>query len=158
MRRRREWCWRRLLGKGERIEELNVWLKGIHRGARGGGTEEAFLCGVYAGSGGVASVCFAEDEADGKVSRSSGSLAAGGVAGGEGALCCVCCAIGSARCTVLEMPVRGDEFVGDLAAGGDDVEVMRPPVLKRLPLGFDARARLAGAARLPYGARLRGLA
>ena len=64
MQRRRMWCWRQSSGKGEESQELNEWLNGIHRCAGGCGAEETVLCGVHAGSGGVASVCFAGDEAE----------------------------------------------------------------------------------------------
>ena len=53
--------------RGEGSKELNAWLKDIGRGAGGGGEEAAVLCGVYAGAGGVASVCVSQGVTKGEV-------------------------------------------------------------------------------------------
>jgi ATP-dependent helicase/nuclease subunit A len=143
-----------IVGKGEDSQELNDWLRGIYRAREAAELKRLFYVVCTRAREELHLFASPKTKLNGEVSRATGSLlqAAWPVAEAHFA------GAASARpgpaadlSKVVEMPVGGDEFVGDLAAGANSVEVMRQPVLKRLPLGFDARARLAGVTRLPYG-------
>jgi ATP-dependent helicase/nuclease subunit A len=137
-----------VVGKGEDSQELNDWLNGIYRAREEAEQKRLFYVVCTRAQEELHLFASPKTKLNGEVSAAAGSLldaawpvAKAHFAGAAGAA--------ADLAKVLEMPVREDEFVGDLAAGGEEVE--RPAVLKRLPVGFDARARLAGVRRLPYG-------
>ena len=137
-----------IVGKGRENDELNVWLKGIHGAREAAERKRLFYVVCTRAREELHLFASPETTKDGKISPEPGSLLK---TAWEVAKEHFTAAADSGVGRVLEMPVREDVFVGDLAARGDDPEVVRPPVLKRLPLSFDARARMAGVTRLPYG-------
>jgi ATP-dependent helicase/nuclease subunit A len=141
-----------IVGKGRENDELNVWLKGIHGGREAAERKRLFYVVCTRAREELHLFASPQTTNDGKISPEPGSLLK---TAWEVAKEHFTVAADSGVGKVLGMPVRGDVFVGDLAARGDDPKVVRPPVLKRLPLSFDARARMAAAARLPYGAAAR---
>ena len=143
-----------IVGKGEDSQELNDWLRRIYRAREAAEQKRLFYVSCTRAREELHLFASPKTKLNGEVSAASGSLleAAWPVAeahfGGTGAT-----DSGPAMdlMKALEMSTKKDAFVGDLAAGEEDVEGVRPPTLKRLPLAFDARARLTRRQPLPYG-------
>ena len=133
-----------IAGKGEESKELNAWLKGIHDAREAAERKRLFYVACTRTREELHLFASPEAKADGSVSRTAGSLLTAAWPAAERHFA-------APRAEVVSMPrtvPTTDEFVGDLAAGATQRLGSR---LQRLPLGFSATDRFAGARRLSYG-------
>ncbi|MCU1223571.1 MAG: UvrD/REP helicase [Edaphobacter sp.] len=141
-----------ITGKGEGSRELNDWLKSIHSAREAAERRRLFYVACTRAREELHLFASPDARADGAVSLAAGSLLGAAWPAAESHFTEAAAQAPEALAKVFIMPAAAsveEEYVGQLAAGGDDA--VQIPMLQRLPVGFNPLARFETARRLPYG-------
>jgi ATP-dependent helicase/nuclease subunit A len=142
-------------GKGESSRELNDWLRHIDKAREAAEQKRLFYVACTRAREELHLFASPERKMSGEICHPSGSLLDAAWPAAERHFSQE---VSAPVSKVFEMSVVSttsstssveDTFVGDIAADADDVR--RPPLLQRLPLGFDARLRFETRPKLSYG-------
>jgi ATP-dependent helicase/nuclease subunit A len=140
-----------IAGKGKGSEELNFWLKQIHKAREAAERKRLFYVACTRAREELHLFATPEAKSNGEINRPPGSLLATTWPAAERHFS----VDASEPATVANFftmppvsPVE-DDFVGNIAAEAEDAP--KPAKLQRLPLGFNPRTRFQVQEKLPYG-------
>ena len=140
--------------RGEGSKALNAWLRNIRKTRERAERTRLFYVACTRAREELHLFAAPKMTAKGEIAREYGSLLATAWPVAERHFASASMASESST-KVIEIPLRedageaSDDFVGDLAAGGE--KDARPAILKRLPLSFQPEARFSAVRRLSYG-------
>jgi ATP-dependent helicase/nuclease subunit A len=143
-----------ITGKGKGSEELNFWLKQIHKAREAAERKRLFYVACTRAREELHLFAAPEAKSNGEIDRPPGSLLSTIWPAAERHFSVDSSEPATAANLFTMPPVSSieDDFVGDIAAEADDAEdVPKPAKLQRLPLGFNPRTRFQIHEKLPYG-------
>jgi len=134
-----------IAGRGEESKELNAWLDSIHNAREAAERKRLFYVACTRAREELHLFAAPDATNKGGISVKQDSLLKAAWPAAERYF-----ATPSEDPMLLQMPIATDEWIGQIAAGAqeDKTQPQRPPLLHRLPAGFDAGARFAGHQRL----------
>ena len=139
-----------ITGKGEGSRELNDWLKSIHSAREAAERRRLFYVACTRAREELHLFASPDAKANGAASLAAGSLLGAAWPAAERHFAASAAQAPEAPAKMFVMPASvEEEYVGSLAAGGDDA--VQAPTLQQLPIGFNPAARFETTRRLPYG-------
>jgi ATP-dependent helicase/nuclease subunit A len=140
-----------IVGRGEGSRALNLWLKGMDKAKEAAERKRLFYVACTRAREELHLFASPEATARGEVMRPYGSLLATAWPAAERHF--TASATASKRpgqmFMMLPQPEEAESFIGEIAAGAD--EVVRPAMLQRIPLDFRPESRFSVNHKLSYG-------